>query len=146
MNSAPANGPLAEENRLLEEQKILSTRISDTIRNIAFGLLATFYGIVSSDSAFSRAIFGAAPWAVTGVALCGIFALACDYLQYLCGTFATKRALKRTGPEAGTYDETWPEYRLRGLFYWAKQVFACLGFLLLTYALATGTMATGHGN
>lgn len=133
---AVAETPLEAENRLIEEQHFVTGRISDSVRNISFGLLATFYGIVSSDAAFATRVASQAPTSLRLIAAAAFAALAFDYFQYLAGSLATDRAMARKeGPNAYQFEESWWQYRARLYCYWAKQAFALAGCLALAYAL-----------
>ena len=123
----------------LSEKQFVTGRISESVRYVGFGLLAIFYAIVSSDSAFAIRIAHEYSWEMRGIAISGAAAILLDYLQYFCGGIVIEAALNRTGDGANLADRQSVWYKLRTLFYWVKQVPAFVGCILLIEVLARGT-------
>jgi hypothetical protein len=58
----------------------------------------------------------------------GILTIFFDYLQFLAGYFSVNEALGRAD---NTYNEASASYKCRVFFFWAKQVSAVVGIMLL---------------
>lgn len=114
------------EKEVLDEKRTVTDRISETTRYIGFGLLAIFYGIVTSNEAFPRALQSQYPLVLKFIALCGFLAIVLDYLQYVFGRRATQNALSRTDAPFH-YNRTWFSYRARTWCFLVKQAAALLG-------------------
>jgi len=138
-NHAPTDAPAPVDlhKEVLEEKRFVTNRISETTRYLGFGLLASFYAIISSADAYPRALATAYPLALQTMALAGMLAVVFDYLQYLFGRVAVQNALKRTdNPYA--YNKKWFSWRAREVCFWAKQAMALLGSALLIGVIVLG--------
>ena len=114
------------EKEVLEEKRLVTSRISETTRYIGFGLLASFYGIVSSAEPFARNLFATHAYALKFMATWGFLAVFLDYLQYVFGRAAVQSALGRRD-KPFTYNKGWISYRARHACFVAKQVAALVG-------------------
>jgi hypothetical protein len=119
---------------VLEQRQFVTGRISETVRYTGFGLLAIFYGIISSDSSFSVNIVNSAPLLLRAIAILGVLAVFFDYCQYLCGRLSVKYALERKDVP-NQYNKDWISYNGRTFFFWIKQVCSGVGCIVLIYIL-----------
>jgi hypothetical protein len=110
--------------RVLDEKKNVTSKISDTCRFIGFGLLIVYYTIQSADGAFATHLKTHSPVLVYAVGIAGAATILLDYLQYLFGAMAVDRALKRPTMD---YDETSCAYKARLWAYRAKQFATAVG-------------------
>jgi hypothetical protein len=127
----------ARETELLEEKKTLTARISEGVRFIAFGFLATFYTVYTDDKGFGK-LLAEQPCsraALFVVGICGATAILFDYLQYLAGASSVKQALASNDKY---FDRSTFAYRARAFFYNAKQIPILLGCAaLIAFVLST---------
>ncbi|MGA9581547.1 MAG: hypothetical protein WBR13_06225 [Allosphingosinicella sp.] len=119
---------------VLEQRQFVTGRISESVRYTGFGLLAIFYGIISSDSGFSINVATSAPVLLRTMAVLGVLAIFFDYCQYLSGRFAVKYALDRKD-EPNKYNKDWMSYKLRAFFFGIKQFCSGVGCGILIYIL-----------
>ncbi|MBY8977635.1 hypothetical protein KHP62_17615 [Rhodobacteraceae bacterium NNCM2] len=110
----------------LEDKANVSNRISETVRYIGFGLVAVFYTIRNTDNE----VFSNLPqdyfYLFISIGFFGALTLVFDYFQYLAGYFSVNDALRRE-QEKFAYNTATRAYRLRTVFFWAKQIAAGLG-------------------
>src|SRR5882724_6869697 len=89
----------AEERRrsLLEERKILTSKISDSVRFFGFGFLAIFYAVFTDGKKFETLLREQwySNWLIFIVGSCGAMAILFDYLQYVAGAISVKDAMNR---------------------------------------------------
>ncbi len=117
---APDAATLAERRKArLDEKKTYTLRTSETCRYICFGLLATFYTLLTTKDSDATRIAGQSPVLLDVMALLAAAALTFDYLQYLAARFAVDRALNSADQ---LYGDHWLWPKLRQFLYWAKQV------------------------
>lgn len=126
----PVPDETAERRAVLEQKQVVTGRISETTRYIGFGLLAVFYGIVSSDSTFARNIAGHHPTELKLMALFGAFSIALDYLHYVFARWAIQQALDRQAPP-NKFNKNWLSYKARSVCFWSKQVAALAGCAMM---------------
>lgn len=119
---------------MLDEKRLVTSRISETTRYIGFGLLATFYALLSSNDPFPAHLKADHSLALRLMALCGVVAVLFDYLQYVFGRRAVQNALDRKD-KPFTYNRTWPSYRARQGCFWVKQAAALVGSFILLIVL-----------
>ena len=120
----------AQQAAIMERRKDVSNRVSETTRFIGFGLLATFYAIISGTDPFFEGL--RANWTISLrlIALAGAAAVLFDYLHYVFAYFSANRALTRADvPNA--YNTGWLTYRLEHVCFWTKQAAALLGCILV---------------
>ena len=115
---------------VLDEKRFVTSRISETTRYLGFGLLATFYAIISSADAYPKQLKAAFPLPLRLMALFAVLAVMLDYLQYVFGRFAVQRALDRKD-KPFEYNKKWLSMRGRQACFWAKQAMALLGCAIL---------------
>jgi hypothetical protein len=124
------------QKEVLEEKRFVTGRISETTRYLGFGLLATFYAIISSADAFPRQVEHGWPLALKIMALCGILAIFLDYLQYSFGRIAVQKALDRKD-KPFLYNRKWLSYRGRQACFWSKQAMALAGWAIFILVIAS---------
>lgn len=117
----------------LEDKKDVSGRIGETSRFIAFGLVALTFTIHGSESGISKKILTDYESLINLAGVLGCLSIVSDYLQYMCGYFSNVDALKRKENDYA-YDRKNVFYKGRFVFFWAKQVFAFFGALLVIYS------------
>jgi hypothetical protein len=115
----------------------VSARVSETTRYIGFGLLATFYAIISGNDAFFVDLRSNWPLPLRLMALCGAVTILLDYLHYVFGYLTTERVLDRPDKKP-LYNTAWPTYRAEIFCFWAKQVAAFAGCCLLIFLVVQG--------
>lgn len=121
----------------LDEKQYVTGRVGETCRYIGFGLVAVFYGIVTSSEALPKQLLADFGWWIRAFGAFGALTILTDYLQYLAGDFAARSALSRKdqGEFSYLYNKKWFSYRLRTFCYGAKQIFALIGATILTVLL-----------
>jgi hypothetical protein len=119
-------------DKLIEQLDFLSDLLSNRVRTISGGILALAWLFLSGGS--SSPVLPAKPdrnlLLVSGGL--AITALACDYLQYVCGFVETKQVFEEAKDSgSASYSRTAAFYIARQFFFWLKQVVmvAALGFL-----------------
>lgn len=124
-----------QRNKVLEEKRHVSSRISDLSRYIGFGLVAVTYAILTSDSAVIARLYGGRQLLLLVAAGFGMLAVILDYVQFLSGYFAVQSALENVDGEF-KYDDESISYRLRSVAFWGKQIASLAG--AMTFAVALG--------
>lgn len=130
---------MAKKAEILSELAFISDRISTQVRTVSLSIIALAWLFLGGAGATPPLAQNADKnlLLVSG-ALC-LLALLSDYFQYVAGYFDSKRVLDE-GDETGTdefkfnYHST--AYRLRGIFFFTKQVlvisgFGCFGWAVL---------------
>jgi hypothetical protein len=123
---------------VLEEKRLVTGRISETTRYIGFGLLAAFYGIVSSSDPFPKGLMSSQPVALKLMASSGFLAVFLDYLQYVSGRIAVQAALDRPD-KPFQYNKRWLSYRVRRVCFVAKQGAALAGSVAFIWIVLVAT-------
>lgn len=111
-----------QEAVLYEKKSDHSGRISESCRYIGFGLVAFYYGLVTSNPPMDP------HWAIVWIGIFGVLTLVMDYFQYLGGYFSVKAALKNSNRNFVTSSFS---YRTQDSMFWAKQITAIAGALTL---------------
>ena len=119
---------------VLDEQRFVTGRLSETCRYICFGLLALFYSIRDSDKGFSKELLNGFSGCLNLVALFAALAIIADCAQYVMGGIAVKEALKNKN----RYNDGWLSYKARTWFYEAKQYLTLSAAVLFVYTVAIG--------
>jgi hypothetical protein len=123
------------ERELLDDSQIITSRISDTCRFVAFGLLAACYTIRSADNAFAKGIReGDVMNVVWAIGIAAALALVADYLQYFFAHISNKAAQRSKKQE---YDHEACSARAREFFFISKQVLTFAGAVALIVLVAT---------
>ena len=85
----------AAHKERLEQKTVVTSRLSETTRFVAFGIVAWVFAVQASDAEFSKTYIQAHEiWINTAGAL-AVISIASDYFQYLCAYLSVKHALKR---------------------------------------------------
>ena len=126
--------PLEMRKKVLEQKQHVTSKVSDLIRFIAFGLLAIYYTSLSADSNFAEKIRAEFVYPMHLMGLAGVVTILLDYLQFLCATISVNRAYKnKTG--GYLYDKNSFSYRCREFCFRSKQATATFGVLSLFYII-----------
>ena len=105
----------------LEQKTTVTSRLSESTRFVAFGIVAWVFAVQASDASFSKSyVLSYEGWINLAGAL-AVLSIACDYLQYLCAYFSVEHALKRKD-QAYKFNRRHPSYLLQNLFFWIKQL------------------------
>lgn len=105
----------------LEQKSVVTSRLSETSRFLAFGVIAWVFAVQSSDAKFSISYVAAFEVWVNVAGALAVVSIACDYFQYLSAYFSVKHALTRK-EYAYRYNKNHPAYLLQFLFFVVKQV------------------------
>jgi len=126
----------AEQQRknLYEEQKNVSSNITNMCRYIGFGIAAAMYSIFSSNSDFAKQLLGCNQDLLILTSVSAIIILFFDYLQFLFGYFSVRIAL-RNSKDDYSYNNKSIFYSGRFFFFYAKQLFTLISVILLLYTL-----------
>lgn len=123
-----------KRQRIYDEKRNVTGRISETTRFVGFGLIAVYYAIRSSEPAsLTGQMQVNYPCVVAIIGLMGVAAVLLDYLQYWFGSQAVAEALKRPTVD---YDAESFWYKARGSTFVAKQFAAIIGAALLVILFA----------
>ena len=114
--------------RILAEKSNVTSKISDTTRFVAFGLLVAFYSVHSaSGEGFAAGL--KEHWVLLLImGLCASMAILCDYLQYFFGLRSVEEALKR---DTVDYDDASFAYKARKATFYIKQWLVIAGAVVL---------------
>lgn len=123
-----------QRNKVLEEKRHVSSKISDLSRYIGFGLVAVAYAILTSSSADIASLYGERRFLVLLAAAFGTLAVILDYVQFLSGYLAVQAALKNKVGEF-EYDDSSFSYKLRSGAFWGKQFASLAGASIFAVAL-----------
>ena len=122
---------------VLGEKRHVTSKISDNCRFIGFGLLALYYTIMSSEHGFGLEIRTLHSLVIQGIGVAGALAVVFDYLQYVFGYFSVNQALAR---EDNNYNANSCAYKARAFLFYAKQIAAGFGALLVVWVIATAAL------
>ncbi len=118
--------------RVLDEKRHVTSRLSENIRYIGFGLLAIYYTIKFGDAEFAKSLRHLVGVAIIGVS--GAAAVTLDYAQYLFATWAVDEALDN---ETAEYNKKSWWYGARELAFQWKQLAAAVGAASLILLLVS---------
>ncbi|TIT42764.1 MAG: hypothetical protein E5W76_09285 [Mesorhizobium sp.] len=117
-------------DRLLDDQKSVTARISDACRLVGFGLLAVFYAIKTGDGAFAIGAKADHQCLLMTMGAIGILSVIMDYRQYMFGWMSIKDA-KRSRDQL--YDDTKFAHKARAFLFEAKQYVVLAGSIVLVW-------------
>jgi hypothetical protein len=123
---------MALQPQLLAQKTQVSMRISETIRMVAFGSLASCYALLIANKDLAPVFAGTKPILLMSAAL-GIGAIIVDALQYLLGYINVQQALGSTDQD---YPENWARLG-RSYCFVVKQFLAYAAALLLLAAVTS---------
>jgi len=110
-----------EYKERLEQKSIVTSRLSETTRVVAFGIVAWVFAVQASDAEFSKTYIQTHEiWINTAGAL-AVISIASDYFQYICAYLSVKHALKRK-EQGYKFNRNHPAYFLQTTFFIIKQV------------------------
>lgn len=123
----------ARLDKVLEEKRHVTQKISDLARYIGFGLCAVVFGLLMSDSAYAQNLIALELLPLFGAGILGLITVSFDYLQFVFAYKNVQQALKN---ETGGYEYPLTcSHCLRSFFFLAKQYSAVVGVALLLYSL-----------
>ena len=120
-----------------------SSRISEQVRVISIAVLALIWLFIAGGD--DKPTLPSAPDIRLLLASAGlsILAMVFDYFQYLMGYLSSEsllRYMEKHNQETGEYDSESSTYRLRGIFFTAKQVLCGLSVFLLFFAISASLL------
>lgn len=120
----------------LEQKSIVSSRLSETTRFVAFGIVAWVFAIQASEAEFSRSFISIYEFWINSAGALAVISISSDYFQYLCAYFSVKHSLTRKDHDY-KYDRNHPAYFLQMAFFIVKQITVGIGAIItaVTFAL-----------
>ena len=120
-----------QQKAALEQKQLVTGKISELCRIIGFALLAIFYTINAGENQFTKRILANGEYKIYIIGAAGVLTILFDYLQYFFGSLSTGEALDN--PENGfKYNPGSWHYKMRVVFFYAKQITALVGSVVLT--------------
>ncbi len=123
-----------ERNKVLEEQRYVTSKISDLCRYIGFGIAAATYSIFSSSSDFAVNLLASDKVLLVFTAIAAILVIIVDYLQFLFGYIIVRVAIHNKSG-AYKYNSDSLVYKGKFVFFYIKQVLTGVSVLLLLTTL-----------
>jgi hypothetical protein len=123
--------------KIIEELQWLSDRISTQVRTLGISLLAITWGLIIAQPQIAGPLPDDLKKSLLIVGVLALAAIICDFLQYSVAYLNNKALLDNMEDkklDEAAYDYTATTYKLRGFFFWAKQVLliiACAWFLII---------------
>ncbi|MER9266610.1 hypothetical protein NKI63_18880 [Mesorhizobium sp. M0410] len=117
-------------DRLLDDQRGVTARISDACRLVGFGLLAVFYAIKTGDGAFATSVKADHRCLLMAMGAIGLLSIIMDYLQYMFGWVSIKDAKKSNDQ---LYDDDKFAHKARAFLFEAKQYVVLAGSMVLVW-------------
>lgn len=117
----------------------LSDRISTQVRTVSLGVLALTWGLLIGESESARALSRQWKTNLIGIGGTAIVAMFLDFLQYAAGfrdNFKLRAKMNEASLTEADYDEKALTWRLRLLFFRAKQWVLAFAVLWLLYVLS----------
>jgi hypothetical protein len=130
----PSGNDSPQKTRVLDDLNFATDRLSAEVRQISLGLLALIWALLVGEVKLNIA---ADAKLLLIVAALAILAMVIDFIQYIAGYFASRRAWAdiRTGGQ-GSYQREWWSYRIRTLSFGAKIIVSLGGTALMLGVLA----------
>lgn len=123
-----------KKSKVFEEQRHVSSKISDLCRYIGFGIAAAAYAIFSSNSDFARNLLVCDKELLIFTAITAVLVIFTDYLQFLCGYMSVRTAIANKDDGYKYKPESLP-YKGRFVFFITKQVLTGVSVILLLVVL-----------
>ena len=120
-----------------KNQDYFSEKVGDLSRYIGFGLAAATFTVLSSDSTFAKSIAEAAGKKLVLASALGCLTVLFDYLQLFCGWQSASIAARNHENEYRMNKKSRTFRAFQFFFFYAKQVFAFLGAIILIIAIGT---------
>ncbi|WP_421982474.1 hypothetical protein [Roseibium sp.] len=114
----------------LEQKSVVTTRLSETTRFVAFGIIAWVFAVQSSDAEFSKSYVSTYELWINAAGVLAIVAITFDYFQYLCAYFSVNHALSRKS-QGYRYNRNHPAYLLQSVCFILKQVFVAFAAVIV---------------
>jgi len=121
-----------QRQKVLEEKRHVSSKVSDLCRYIGFGVVAVVWTMLTSSSEFASSVTANYQIYLLLSASAGILTIFFDYLQFLAGYLSVNKALDS---ENSRYDKSSILYKSRIFFFWAKQVTTVFGIVILVWVV-----------
>ncbi|WP_424972989.1 hypothetical protein [Dinoroseobacter sp. S76] len=125
----------AERKARVSHKGAVTGRISETSRLVGFGIVAWVFAIHTSETPFSTTYIAQYEAWVNFAGLVGMLAIIFDYFQYLCAYFSVQNALGRKSANY-QFNKKHFGYVLQEIFFWAKQICAAAGALVVATTFA----------
>jgi hypothetical protein len=130
----------SQKQKISDDLDFASTRLSEQVRTIAFGVLAIAWLFLAGGA--DAPVVKIAPEALTLLCAGGgaIAALLADYFQYLCAYFLSARLLRESEAKpkmVPKYKYNSFLYRSRKFFFWLKQFICIASVIVLLYAIVS---------
>ena len=141
---------MATKLKIVEELQWLSDRISTQVRTVGLGLLAITWGLLISQPQINGPIPDSVKKNLLIIGVLALSAIVCDFLQYLFAYLNNRLMLRKIENEKldeANYDYGAINYRLRGLFFWLKQILlivACIWFFVIIVPFVINVVANGE--
>lgn len=119
----------------LEQKTVVTSRLSETTRFIAFGIVAWVFAIHASSAEFSVNYIQAYGLWINTAGVLAVVSIASDYFQYLCAYFSVKHALLRADHNY-KYNKNHLAYLLQIAFFIIKQFAVATGAAAITVTFA----------
>lgn len=120
--------------RVLEEQRHVSTKISELCRYIGFGVVAVNYAVFTSNSQFSIELLATYKIYLLISASFAVLTILFDYLQFLLGYISVRDAIKNT-KNGHKYNKNSFFYKGRFRMFCGKQIANVLSVVVLLYVM-----------
>lgn len=122
------------KERVLEEKRHVSSKISDLCRYIAFGLVAVVYSLLTSESKFSIDLIASHKYILILSAFFAVVTILLDYLQFFAGYLSVNIALNNSQSHYH-YDSKTLSYKTRSVCFHFKQITVIVGAVLFLYTI-----------
>ncbi len=119
---------MTQREKVLGEKRHVSSKLSELIRYIAFGLIAACYLIFSSSSEFASKMMDSHKLLLILTTIFAVITILFDYLQFLGGFYSVEKALKNSEGNY-YYSRSAFSYRLRNSMFFAKQITLLYGII-----------------
>lgn len=114
----------------LEQKGVVTSRLSETTRFVAFGIVAWVFAVQASDAEFSTSYVSSYEIWVNLAGVLAVISIASDYFQYLSAYLSVKHALTRKN-EGYKYNKNHPSYFFQLCFFALKQISVGTGALIV---------------
>ena len=124
--------------KVLEEKRHVSSRVSDLCRYIGFGLVAVVFVLLSSGSDYAKGVVSQHQNMLLFIGGTGCLSVIFDYLQFFAGYITVNRALKNTEGNY-IYDDKLLSYKIRNWCFYFNQCTTIIGAATLMYLIIIST-------
>ena len=136
-----ADNKAAQKERL-KQKTVVTSRLSETTRFVAFGIVAWVFAGHDSDADFSTNYIEAYKIWINMAGALAVIAIACDYFQYLSAYLSVKHALTRK-QQNYMFNKNHPAYYFQTLCFIIKQVAVGLGAITVTSTFTLHILCNG---